>query len=150
MCKEYYRRNTTRPAYLELEITEGTILNIDETHQVFKILKESGISISIDDFGTGYSSLRYLKNLPINTLKMDKSFINDLDQDSKVIVDTMISMGKNLNFIVLAEGIEQKDQLDYLNRKGCHLGQGFYWSKPVKGQEIPALYKRFNNLRLFQ
>lgn len=138
------------PAYLELEITEGTILNIDETHQVFKNLKESGISISIDDFGTGYSSLRYLKNLPINTLKMDKSFINDLDQDSKVIVDTMISMGKNLNFIVLAEGIEQKDQLDYLNRKGCHLGQGFYWSKPVKGQEIPALYKRFNNLRLFQ
>ncbi|HEY4601701.1 MAG TPA: EAL domain-containing protein [Cerasibacillus sp.] len=133
------------PRYLELEITEGTLLNIDETHDVFESLRAIGIHISIDDFGTGYSSLGYLKKLPINTLKMDRSFIFDMDSDGEIIVNTMINMGKNLHYTVLAEGIEQKEQLDYLAAQGCDLGQGFYWSKPVPAKSIHALYKNFNN-----
>ncbi len=115
-----------KPNYLELEVTEGTILSIDESLKTLAELKSMGIRISIDDFGTGNSSLSYLKKLPINTLKIDKSFINDLDIDSEVIVNTIINMGKNLNFTVLAEGIENLIQVTYLKDQQFHLGQGFF------------------------
>ncbi|WP_138419949.1 putative bifunctional diguanylate cyclase/phosphodiesterase [Aquibacillus sediminis] len=127
------------PAYLELEITEGTILNIIESSKTLHELKELGVSVSIDDFGTGYSSLSYLKKLPIDTLKIDKAFINDLDVDGKIIVNTIINMGQNLNFTIIAEGIEKKEQFQYLQEQHCHQGQGYYWSKPVPGEEITAL-----------
>ncbi|GAA0436802.1 EAL domain-containing protein [Lentibacillus halophilus] len=128
------------PAYLDLELTEGTILNVSESAAVINDLQALGVNISIDDFGTGYSSLNYLKQLPINTLKIDKSFIHDLDFDDDVIVNTIINMGQNLNFTVLAEGIESYDQLAYLQNQNCHEGQGFYWSKPVNATAIPYLY----------
>jgi diguanylate cyclase (GGDEF)-like protein/PAS domain S-box-containing protein len=127
------------PSLLELEITEGTILNIVDATRILSDLKELGVKVSIDDFGTGYSSLSYLKKLPIDTLKIDKSFIDDLDTDGEIIVNTIIHMGKNLNFNVLAEGIETEDQLDYLKLQECHEGQGYYFSKPVDSKDLLRL-----------
>src|SRR5690625_193735 len=127
--------------YLEVEITEGTILNIKHPEKTLNELREIGVSISIDDFGTGYSSLSYLKRLPVNTIKIDKSFIDDLDLDGEVIVNTIISMGKNLQYNVVAEGIESKEQASYLRNQQCHEGQGYYWSKPVEPQQLTKLYE---------
>ncbi|RDW19405.1 sensor domain-containing protein [Oceanobacillus chungangensis] len=127
-------------SYLELEITEGTILEIKDSAKTLEALQGLGVKVSIDDFGTGYSSLSYLKQLPIDTLKIDKSFIDNLDADGEIIVNTIINMGKNLRFRVIAEGIENKQQLDYLKLQKCHEGQGYYFSKPVKSEVIQKLY----------
>src|SRR5690625_76567 len=130
-------------AYLELEITEVAILQVDKVEETLHDLQSLGVKISIDDFGTGYSSLSYLKNLSANTLKIDKSFIHDLDVDEEVIVNTIITMAQNLKFKVLAEGIESEEQLSYLQSQDCHEGQGYYWSKPVADSEIEQLYKAY-------
>jgi EAL domain-containing protein (putative c-di-GMP-specific phosphodiesterase class I) len=92
-----------------------------------------GIRFSVDDFGTGYSSLSYLKMLPLNTLKIDRSFVNDIQDgsDDVVIVDTIISLAKNLCLGVIAEGVETKQELRYLETRGCKVFQGYYFSKPV-------------------
>jgi len=127
-------------SYLELEITEGTILDMEHSSRTIQKLKELGVNVSIDDFGTGYSSLSYLKQLPIDTLKIDKSFIDDLDRDGEIIANTIIHMGKNLNFRVIAEGIESIDQLHYLKKQSCHEGQGYYFSKPVNEDQISQLF----------
>ncbi|WP_163969341.1 putative bifunctional diguanylate cyclase/phosphodiesterase [Oceanobacillus halotolerans] len=128
------------PHCLELEITENAILHMDKSIKTIETLKELGVKISIDDFGTGYSSLSYLNRLEIDTLKIDKSFIDDLNMDGEIIIDTIIHMGKNLTFNVLAEGIENKEQLAYLKQQDCHEGQGYYWSKPVEADDIPTLF----------
>ena len=106
-------------------------------------LKELGLKISIDDFGTGYSSLSYLKNLPIDELKIDKSFIDDLsDQaDSRAIVSTIIHLARKLGLQTVAEGIEKKDQLNYLKQEGCDLYQGFLFSRPLPSSEFSELLK---------
>lgn len=127
-------------SYLEIEITERTILDIETSSRTINKLKELGVNVSIDDFGTGYSSLSYLKRLPIDTLKIDKSFIDDLDRDGEIIANTIISMGKNLNFRVIAEGIESEDQLNYLKKQKCHEGQGYYFSKPIGDRQITELF----------
>ncbi|MFD1848447.1 EAL and GGDEF domain-containing protein [Oceanobacillus bengalensis] len=132
-------------SYIELEITEGTILEIENVSQTLHDLQELGVKVSIDDFGTGYSSLSYLKQLPIDTLKIDKSFIDDLDMDGEIIVNTIISMGKNLRFRVIAEGIETPQQLNYLKKQECHEGQGYYFSRPVNDKEIALLYKKLQS-----
>lgn len=123
-------------SYLEIEITEGTILEIENVSQTLHELQDLGIKVSIDDFGTGYSSLSYLKQLPIDTLKIDKSFIDDLDMDGEIIVNTIISMGKNLRFRVIAEGIETDYQYNYLKEQECHEGQGYFFSKPISANEV--------------
>ena len=138
------------PKYLELEITEGTILHIGESGEILNELRDIGVRISIDDFGIGYSSLSRLKRLPINTLKIDKSFIDDLDIDGKVIVNTIISMGKNLGFNVVAEGIESEEQVSYLKSVGCHEGQGYYWSVPIGAEEIIKMYQEGNSRLVLQ
>lgn len=130
------------PSYIELEITEGTILEVNDSAIILQNLQDLGVKISIDDFGTGYSSLSYLKELPINTLKIDKSFIRDLDINGEIIANTIINMGKNLRFRVIAEGIENKEQLTYLQRQKCHEGQGYYFSKPVRSEETTKLFKQ--------
>lgn len=135
------RETELEAKYLEIEITEGTILNIKHPEKTLKELREIGVSISIDDFGTGYSSLSYLKRLPVNTIKIDKSFIDDLDLDGEVIVNTIISMGKNLQYNVIAEGIEREEQASYLRNHHCHEGQGYYWSKPVEPKQLTKLFK---------
>ena len=83
-----------------------------------------------------------MKRLPIDTLKIDKSFIDDLDRDGEIIANTIISMGKNLNFRVIAEGIESEDQLNYLKKQKCHEGQGYYFSKPIGNGEITELFSQ--------
>ncbi len=138
--KEILKETGLEPNYLEIEITEGTILNIKNPEETLGELRDLGVSISIDDFGTGYSSLSYLKRLPVNTIKIDKSFIDDLDTDGEVIVDTIISMGENLKYNVVAEGIESREQASYLKIQNCDEGQGFYWSKPVEADQLAKLY----------
>lgn len=130
-------------SYLEIEITEGTILDIENSSKTINRMKDLGVKVSIDDFGTGYSSLSYLKQLPIDTLKIDKSFIDDLDRDGEIITNTIISMGKNLNFRIIAEGIESADQLKYLVKQRCHEGQGYYFSKPITNKQMTELFNEF-------
>ena len=123
------------PNHLGIELTESSLVPTG-TDIVEKIMtfRKMGIKFSVDDFGTGYSSLSYLKSLPLNTLKIDRSFVNDIEDASHdvVLVDTIISMAKNLRLEVVAEGVETEQQLLYLNTRGCVVFQGFYFSKPVE------------------
>lgn len=144
--KKILKTTELEPKHLELEITESTIMDIEKSERILTELRDLDVTISIDDFGTGYSSLSYLKRLPITTLKIDKSFIDDLDSDGKVIVNTIITMGKNLNYKVLAEGIETVEQLHYLAEQQCLEGQGYYWSKPVEAKVIEELYLKQTKL----
>lgn len=132
------------PAFIHLEVTESSF--IEDKNAVKKILdelKEYGFSILIDDFGTGYSSLSYLKDLPISKLKIDKGFVIDLNiKENQEIVNTIIGLAQNLKFGIIAEGIETKGQKDYLISKGCELGQGYYYSKPVKIEDIEKMLRK--------
>ncbi|WP_240338349.1 EAL and GGDEF domain-containing protein [Peribacillus alkalitolerans] len=132
------------PKYLELEITESIMQNIDRSTQILDQLKQIGVKLSIDDFGTGYSSLSYLKHLPIDNIKIDKSFIDDIlvDNHQGSIVKAIIDMGQNMNFSVIAEGIEQEEQVHFLIQNFCKKGQGYYFSKPLPAGEICNLLKK--------
>jgi diguanylate cyclase (GGDEF)-like protein len=126
-----------QPQYLQLELTEGTIMqNIEDTIEKMNILKEAGIKISIDDFGTGYSSLNYLKRFPISTLKIDRSFVNDLasDQNNESIIKAIIALAKNLDLQIIAEGVEKRQQLSFLQQHGCDAIQGYLVCPPLNGQ----------------
>ncbi|MEJ2404715.1 MAG: EAL domain-containing protein [Candidatus Thiodiazotropha sp.] len=128
--------------YLELELTE-TILMHDaaSSASVLQALKHMGVRLAIDDFGTGYSSLSYLKKFPIDTLKIDQSFVRDIitDSDDATIVTAVIGMGKNLNQRVIAEGVETRDQLDFLRYQHCDEGQGFHFSRAISADEFRML-----------
>ena len=122
---------------LDMEITEGIVIQrVDEAITTMTLLSEYGISFSLDDFGTGYSSISYLKRLPVSTLKIDKSFIRDIidDRSDRVLVETIITMGKLLDMEVVAEGVEVAEQLAILRQFGCHLYQG-YLSNPALSVE---------------
>lgn len=127
--------------FLELEITETIMQDIENSILVLNELKKLGISIAIDDFGTGYSSLSYLKHLPIDTIKIDKSFLDDLEKEAGTnsIVKAIIEMGRTLKFDVIAEGIETEFQAKYLINNYCVHGQGYIFSKPVRSEEIENL-----------
>ncbi|MFD1032460.1 putative bifunctional diguanylate cyclase/phosphodiesterase [Metaplanococcus flavidus] len=126
--------------YLELEITESIMQNIKESRKILNSLRELGIKISIDDFGTGYSSLHVLQQLPIDTLKIDKSFVDSLDSDTmNPMVKTIIDLGLNLNLTIVAEGIEYENQLHLLLEHGCTIGQGYLFSKPVAPGDFEEL-----------
>lgn len=126
--------------YLELEITESIMHNIEESIQVLSSLQELGIEIAVDDFGTGYSSLHILKELPINTIKIDKSFIDHIENDRDLsIVKTIIDMGMNLNLNIIAEGIETQQQAKALLEQQCGYGQGYLYAKPSPVSEFEAL-----------
>lgn len=126
---------------LELEITESTLQNMDLSLEILHKLKAYGFNISIDDFGKGYSSLSYLKHLPIDTIKIDKTFVDDITDPvhKGSLVKAIIDMGHNMNFSVIAEGIEQKEQLEFLKHNHCVLGQGFYYSKPLPKEDIEKM-----------
>ncbi len=129
------------PRYLELELTEGTILrNDDDVVKTLQDLKSLGTYLSIDDFGTGYSSLSYLKRFPIDTLKIDRSFVNDIttSNDGEAITSAIIAMAHSLKFSVVAEGVETEEQLKFLHKKGCNIAQGFLFSPPVPVDVFPS------------
>ena len=129
---------------IEIEITETAMMtDLNSTVKKLNILKEAGLSIAIDDFGTGYSSLYYLKNLPISTLKIDKSFIDDIaiDQNDANLVETIILMAKNLGLAVVAEGVETKEQLELLEKYNCELIQGYYYAKPMPLSDLICYLK---------
>ncbi|PLS03222.1 bifunctional diguanylate cyclase/phosphodiesterase [Neobacillus cucumis] len=123
---------------LELEITESIMQNLENSIIILNQLKERGILLSIDDFGTGYSSLSYLKHLPIDKIKIDKSFVDDILYHSNqgIMVKTIIDMGLNMNFTVIAEGIETKEQLFFLRNNKCNIGQGYLFSKPIPADQM--------------
>ena len=130
---------------LTLEVTEGVVIgDIENTIEKMHILKSIGVRISVDDFGTGYSSLMYLKKLPLNQLKIDQSFVRDITDDSSdaMIVETIISMSKHLGLDVIAEGVENKGQLDSLIEKGCNQFQGYYFSKPMVAEDFSNYLRR--------
>ena len=124
---------------LQLEITERMLINnIEEGIYKLNELRGMGIKVAIDDFGIGYSSLSYIVRLPIDSIKIDKSFVQNMtsSEEAKVIVSTIISLCKTLRLNVIAEGIERKIELDYLKSNKCDIGQGYYFSKPVSITEI--------------
>ena len=131
------------PEFLHIELTENQIIkNTVRTIEKMKQLKDLGVNIAIDDFGTGYSSLGYLKNFPIDALKIDKSFIQDIivDDDNAAITNTIITLAQNLNLNLVAEGVETKEQIDFLLSKNCTIMQGFYFSKPIIAKELSKKY----------
>ena len=132
------------PRLLELELTETVLMhNLSATLPLLQALKDLGVSISVDDFGTGYSSLSYLKRLPIDTLKIDRSFVRELEtsSDNAAIVAAIIAMSKSLKLKVVAEGVETQGQMTRLFDQGCQLMQGFLFSPAVPGDDFPAMLK---------
>lgn len=132
---------------LELEITESTAMqNPEATIRILEQLKDMGIVLAIDDFGTGYSSLSYLKHLPIHRLKLDRSFVKDIDSDTNdaAICSATIVLGHNLGLDLVAEGVETEAQRDYLHSIGCDLLQGFLYSKPLPASEVVAFVSHWN------
>ncbi|CAH0346735.1 EAL domain-containing protein [Bacillus sp. CECT 9360] len=131
---------TKLPAeYLELELTENAIIqNTDATLSIMREIKNLGVKIAIDDFGTGYSSLGYLKNFPIDTLKIDQTFVKEIIQDTHnaAITNTIITLAHNLQLDVIAEGVETKEQIEFLIENNCHFMQGYYFSRPVEAEEL--------------
>lgn len=127
------------PTKLRIELTEGVLIdNQANAMQKIKELKQLGMSISIDDFGTGYSSLAYLKHLQVNELKIDQSFVSDLEANSsdKTIVKMIIAIGEEFDFEVIAEGVETTEQFEELKNLGCKYFQGYLFAKPCKEEEL--------------
>ena len=138
--RDFLSRSGMDPERLELELTESAIMT-DGERNVAKLaeLKNLGLDLAVDDFGTGYSSLNYLRKFPINTLKIDQSFVEDMNSaDGVAIVDAIIALARSLNMRSIAEGIETEEQLAYLTERRCDLLQGFFFSPPLQPEEIPA------------
>jgi diguanylate cyclase (GGDEF)-like protein/PAS domain S-box-containing protein len=132
------------PNLLELELTESVLIsNLDNTIAKMELIRDMGIALSIDDFGTGYSSLKYLKRMPINQLKIDKSFIVDLltDSNDRAITETIIAMASHLQMEIIAEGVEDADVMEQLLALGCNQFQGYYFSRPVAADNYTELLK---------
>jgi diguanylate cyclase (GGDEF)-like protein/PAS domain S-box-containing protein len=135
--------------YLGLEITEGTVMgDPNKAVAALRRLKDIGVSISLDDFGTGYSSLSYLKRFPIDVLKIDKSFVDDVTTNTAdaAIALSVISLAHNLNMRVIAEGVETREQVKFLTERGCDEMQGYYFSRPVNAEAFTALLRERRNL----
>jgi diguanylate cyclase (GGDEF)-like protein/PAS domain S-box-containing protein len=131
-----------KPHHLDIELTEGSLISsVSDTIDKIRTLREYGIKFSVDDFGTGYSSLSYLKSLPLHTLKIDRSFVNDLRPvgNDVTLVEIIITMARNLGLEIVAEGVETAEELSYLAAKGCCVYQGYYFCKPVPTAEFRKL-----------
>lgn len=130
------------PRYLGVELTESVMMNQDQAYDCLETMKELGVHISIDDFGTGYCSLSYLKRLPIDKLKIDRSFVNDVldDPNDAAIVSTIIAMARHLNMRVIAEGVETEEQKEYLLRQDCYEVQGYVYSPALSADDVPLIW----------
>ncbi|WP_077211696.1 putative bifunctional diguanylate cyclase/phosphodiesterase [Bacillus dakarensis] len=126
------------PQYLELEITESMTMDVKNATAILRDLKELGVRIAVDDFGTGYSSLNYLKELPIDRLKIDRSFVMDIGVNNReaAIISLIVSIAIHLNIEVIAEGVENIEQLQYLQMQKCHQVQGYYFSPPITADKL--------------
>ncbi len=137
---------TELPAeYLELEITESVIMrNVDETVGTLEQFRDLGINLSVDDFGTGYSSLSYLKRLPIDSLKIDRAFVMDIPEsgDDMAITAAIIAMGHQLNLEIVAEGVETREQLEFLRQHNCDFVQGYLFSKPIPAPDLEQMLRQ--------
>ncbi len=137
-------RTGANPNLLKLEPTETLLLeNVEETIEKMLGLRAKGVHFALDDFGTGYSSLSYLKKLPLDQLKIDQSFVRDLPQDPHAcsIVRAIITLAKSLELGIIAEGVETKEQHQYLLNNGCHLFQGYLFSRPIPLEEFNQFVK---------
>jgi len=137
------KSNNVNPSSLKLELTESVAIdNLSATIKKMNLLKSHGFKIAMDDFGTGYSSLSYLKNLPFDYIKIDRSFIQDMleNEDDASLVKTILSISKQLNFSVIAEGVETKEHIEFLKEFGCDLYQGYIKSKPIPAEKFKELF----------
>lgn len=152
MLKQILDEIELPPEFLEIEITEGIMQNLDVSSDVINELKRIGVKISLDDFGTGYSSLNVLNRLPIDYLKIDKSFVNEISSNSSTasLVKTIISIGENFKFDLIAEGIETEEQAEFLKQNGCCLGQGYLYSPPLPAEKAEALIREKTNKRVYK
>jgi len=142
--QEIMERYDIKPENIELEITESSVMgDVDVAIATMNKFRDIGLHLAIDDFGTGYSSLSYLKRFPINTLKIDQSFVRDLtiDSDDAAIVKAIISMAKSLQLNVVAEGVETQEQLNFLKANDCENVQGYLFSKPLPADEFMQYIK---------
>lgn len=145
LLKEIIKKTNVPTKLLELELTESTVMKSSiMTDKIIKEISDMKIGISLDDFGTGYSSLVHLKNLPISTLKIDRSFVMDSDKNpgDALILKAIISLGKILKLNLIAEGIESEEQLQFLIKNKCSQGQGYFLSKPLSTEEMSLLIKK--------
>ncbi|MET4024994.1 diguanylate cyclase (GGDEF)-like protein [Marinobacter sp. MBR-99] len=141
------KRHNIPSGRLELEVTETSFMtNLSDAVAKLHRLHRAGISIAVDDFGTGYSSLTYLKQMPVQHLKIDKQFIRDLlvNEEDTRIANTIIDLGKSLNLTVVAEGVETAEQEYYLSQRGCKLAQGYFFSKPLPPREFETFVQTFH------
>jgi len=144
--REVLSRTGLSPEWLELEITESIVVeDIDWIIKTLGELKALGIKIAIDDFGTGYSSLSYLARLPFDKLKIDQSFVRNTDRQNWAIVRAVVQLARSLELMIVAEGVETKDSMQHLRDLGCHIGQGFYFSRPVLARDFTEFFKQQDN-----
>jgi EAL domain-containing protein (putative c-di-GMP-specific phosphodiesterase class I) len=139
MLKQCIIGTDVDPRFLTLEITESLLIDdIDEKIKLLESIKEMGLKLSIDDFGTGYSSLSYLRRLPFDELKIDRSFIMEVldHENSRAIVSTVAFLAQNLNMLTVAEGVEKKEELEFLKELGCDQFQGFLFSRAIPSNEL--------------
>jgi len=137
------QRHGLEPSDIEIEITERFMMEqTTQNMQLLQKFRDKGFKISIDDFGTGYSSMAYLKDLPVDTIKIDKSFVDDIGEESSnnVIIEAIIALAKTLGYAIIAEGIETKEQENFLQDVRCDIGQGYLFSKPKKADELIKTY----------
>jgi len=127
------------------EVTESIVAeDLDKIIRIMEEIRQLGIRFSMDDFGTGYSSLSYLKRLPIDEIKIDRSFVSELNkvENDQIMVSSILDMAKQFNLKVVAEGVETEDQFDFLQSRNCDIYQGFYFSRPLTDDEFRAFYKK--------
>ena len=139
---EVLGRNRVEPSMMELELTEGLVMqDIEAAQRCLRQLKDIGVRIAIDDFGTGHSCLSYLQRFPIDVLKIDQSFVSQVGNgdDSRIIIEAIISLARSLQIDIVAEGVENHEQLDFLLEKGCHVAQGFLFGLPITPAEVQPL-----------
>jgi EAL domain-containing protein (putative c-di-GMP-specific phosphodiesterase class I) len=143
--EETIRAAGVTPDAVEIEVTESVLMqDMEATIAKLEALKAVGVKLSVDDFGTGYSSLAYLKRFPIDTLKIDRSFVRDVSRNrtEAAIANAIITLGRNLGLEVVAEGVENESQAVFLRKHGCHLFQGYLFSRPVSSDEITTLLEQ--------
>ena len=136
------RETGLKPALLEIELTESVLMKqVDSTATILKTLRSKGVQVAIDDFGTGYSSLSYLRKFPVDVLKIDRSFIQQIGDSGNdtTIVTAVIGMARNLKLRVVAEGVETKEQLGFLRLHQCDEAQGYFFSRPVPSLQFSKL-----------